>query len=239
MLAPYLRLPFAGVVWYQGEGNAWRGRHYRPQLAALLAKWRERFGRADLPFLIVQLPSFAGKDMDPDGEVWTDLREAQAQVADADDHSHLVVAVDLGDPKDIHPTSKRPLAERLAASALRHVHGRSNVLADPPRVTKTEPIPGGMAVEFDRAVALRSDAPSDFQLAETGGAFHAAKEVRQRLPQKLDVLAASGNPTELRYAWKNVAKTALRGPEGLPSPRSAPTRGRCRRTASFDKQTSL
>lgn len=231
MLAPYLRIPFSGVIWYQGESNAWRGWHYRPQLAALITDWRAHWGRPDLPFLVVQLPSFAGKDMGPNDPVWTDMREAQALVAQETDNVNLVVALDLGDPHDIHPTAKRPIAERLAAAALRHVHGREDVVADPPRVVKTEPVPGGMAIEFDRPVRLAAKGASDFQLAEGDGAFQTAREVRQPAPEKIEALAATGHPTQVRYAWKNVAQAALGGPEGLPV---APFRTDSRPTLSTD-----
>jgi hypothetical protein len=56
---------------------------------------------------------------------------------------------------------------------------------------------------------------SDFQPAESDQPFATAKEVRQPKSDTLEVMAAAGNPTELRYAWKNVVKAALHGPEGL------------------------
>ncbi len=215
MVVPYLDLPVTGVAWYQGESNAWRGWHYRRQLAALVADWRQRFGQPSLPFLLVQLPLFAGKDMDPEAPIWSDLREAQAQVAEADKNVHLIVTLDCGDAKDIHPRAKRPVAERLTAAALAHIYKKPGVVADPPRVVKSEPIPGGMAVVFDRAVEFVPGGERDFQLAESGRPFAAAKEVRHPAPERLEILAASGNPTELRYGWKNVVKAALHGPEGL------------------------
>lgn len=215
MVAPYLDFPLAGVAWYQGESNAWRGWHYRHQLRALISDWRERFGSPKLPFLIVQLPSFGGKKMDHNAPVWAELREAQAQVAADMDGAELVVALDHGDPMNIHPPAKRPVAERMVRSALRHVHGRGDIVADPPRVVKSRAIPGGISVTFDRPVALQPEAVSDFQLAESDQPFATAKEVRQPKSDTLEVMAAAGNPTELRYAWKNVVKAALHGPEGL------------------------
>lgn len=215
MVVPYLGVPVSGVAWYQGESNAWRGWHYRRQLRALIDDWRARFANPKLPFLVIQLPSFGGKQMDHNAPIWSDLREAQAAVAGETDHAHLVVSLDHGDPIEIHPTAKRPVAERMLKAALRHVYGRTDIVADPPRVVKTAAIPGGVSVHFDRAVTLEEDGTPDFQLAEPGQPFVAAKEVRQPKPDTLEVMAAAGNPAELRYAWRNVVRAALHGPEGL------------------------
>ncbi|MBW7461297.1 sialate O-acetylesterase, partial [Paenibacillus sepulcri] len=67
-VAPYA---IRGVLWYQGEANANRAEAvlYRELLTGLIANWREAWDSPELPFLIVQLSSFAWLG-NPDGEIW-------------------------------------------------------------------------------------------------------------------------------------------------------------------------
>ena len=45
--------------------------------------------------------------------LWSDVREAQRKTAEADPHAALVVTVDIGDPKNLHPTNKQEIGRRL------------------------------------------------------------------------------------------------------------------------------
>ena len=92
---------------------------------------RTSFDRPDLPFLFVQLPGFiehrGGKDrrLDMDAAalaalhqptqagMWTDVREAQLNVWRSVPHTGMAVTIDIGEPYDIHPKLKEPVADRL------------------------------------------------------------------------------------------------------------------------------
>lgn len=217
MIAPLARFPVTGFVWYQGESNAWRGWHYRAQLEALVNAWRETFPRETEPFIVVQLPRYSNK-MDPSAAIWTDLREAQAQVAETLPGVQLAVTLDTGELADIHPAAKRPVAERIARLALRHVYGRTEIVADAPRLVSSKPIPGGLRLVFDRPVEAGPSAVEDFQLAAGDAPFTQAGSILRQGPETLDILArdAAAQPDHVRYAWKNYVKAVLTGPEGLP-----------------------
>lgn len=118
LVAPLAGLPLAGVIWYQGESNVGRASAYGPAFRRHIADWRRHFGRADLPFLFVQLASFLPLERNSlQGSPWAELRDAQRQALVLP-HTGMVVATDVGDANDIHPRNKRAVGERLAALAL-------------------------------------------------------------------------------------------------------------------------
>ncbi|HEY0946730.1 MAG TPA: sialate O-acetylesterase [Opitutaceae bacterium] len=218
MVAPYTRLPVTGFLWYQGESNGWRAWHYRHLLAGLIEDWRSRFPRAQEPFLVVQLPRYAltGK-MEPTGVEWAELRAVQADVAVSTPDTYVAVTIDTGPFGEIHPTTKRPVGDRLSRLALAKVYGRQDIVAEAPRLVSAKPIPGGLRLTFDRAVELRDNPAQDLLVATDDGPFQAPASVRQTAMNRLEVLAAPPlQPTQVRYAWKNFPKATLFDPEGLP-----------------------
>lgn len=218
MVAPYVKFSVKGFLWYQGEANGWRGWHYERQLTAMINDWRARFPGTTEPFFIVQLTAWAGKNMDPNAAIWTDLREAQSNVARNMDAVHTAVTIDLGDKEEIHPRQKRPVAERLAKLALRYLYGCKDIVADPPQPVAFTPIDGGVRVTFDRPVTLEPGGESDFQIASGESDFRNATAVSLHSPTELDILGAApngANPVAVRYAWRNYVKAPLKGPDGL------------------------
>ena len=117
MVAPLYGLNIAGVIWYQGESNTGRANAYAPLLKGLIKDWREVFGKA-LPVIIVQLPNFGQDAPSASGSGWAQLRHAQWLAVKDDRFAGLVPTIDVGDPKDIHPTDKTAVAKRAAQVAL-------------------------------------------------------------------------------------------------------------------------
>lgn len=120
-------LPIRGVIWYQGEADAmfaW-GYIYREYLEKLISSYRKHFGRADLPFLVVEIPYYGNN------HIWSDLRDSQKFVAGKMDHVHLTSILDLGDLKDIHPPRKAELGARLILTAERFVYGKDLIATGP------------------------------------------------------------------------------------------------------------
>ena len=128
-IAPVAPFAASGVVWYQGEGNTQKPRapYYDDILRGLLTSWRNAWSTPELPFIIVQLPQFVpGLNND-----WPMVREKQFEVAQEDPHTGLVTTIDLGDPNDIHPRDKKPVAERVTRLALSLAYGQSGVATGP------------------------------------------------------------------------------------------------------------
>ncbi|MBB6732200.1 sialate O-acetylesterase [Cohnella zeiphila] len=216
-VAPYA---IRGVLWYQGESNAHPGKAplYRHLLVALIGAWREAWQDPDLPFLIVQLAGFAPADA-PHGDAWSLVREAQSDVAREVPHVSLVVTLDCGEQRDIHPIDKRTVAERLALAARADVYGQP--------VRASGPAWLGPAFEGDTArlgfdpggePPAESDDPlAGFEICGDDRRFVPAEArfregaVQVRSPEV-------GRPVAVRYAWGNWPAYSIFGRNGIPAP---------------------
>ncbi len=109
MIHPLGVLSVRGAIWYQGESDSGRPDAYRVLFPRLLETLRGRFGDDRLPLFAVQLPGFRQP-------TWPAFRAAQRELAEdpALQPTGLAIAIDTGDPDDVHPTRKGPVAERLA-----------------------------------------------------------------------------------------------------------------------------
>lgn len=139
MIAPLRGTRLAGVIWYQGENNTRRNNPraaYRRQLQALLASWRARFN-ARLPFVIVQLAPFGPLSDVPGENNWSEVREAQRQVALADPLAEMVTTVDVGERLDIHPPIKKPVGLRAAAALSHLIYGADTEVLGPQPMNAT------------------------------------------------------------------------------------------------------
>ena len=105
MINPLLPYALRGALWYQGESNADRPAEYHALFTAMITAWRAHFGQADLPFFWVNLADFK-RPADLTGRSWAFLREAQTRTL-ALANTGQALAIDLGDPHEIHPTNKQ------------------------------------------------------------------------------------------------------------------------------------
>ena len=118
-----------GILWYQGESDAGTDADaatYARRFGQALAAWREALGDPELPVLTVQLNRVYNPP-DPDADRrWSQVRDAQRQVARQTPGIAVVPALDLPLSDHIHtsPAGNMLLGERLAQAALGLVYGR-------------------------------------------------------------------------------------------------------------------
>ncbi len=105
MMAPLQPYALRGFLWYQGESNWAQPGEYADLFPAMIRAWRAGFGLGDAPFYFVQLAAYSQGD-DPTHRGWAYLREAQTRAL-ALPAVAMVTAIDIGDPKDIHPRNKQ------------------------------------------------------------------------------------------------------------------------------------
>ena len=142
MIAPIAGYALRGFVWYQGETNTAYGEHYRDVLTALITSWRAAWGQGDAPFLVVQLPNFRNT------RFWPDLRAGQAAVARELPNVGLAVTIDVGNPKDIHPSQKQIVGQRFGGSIARKLaHGHDVPHSGP--TFRAMHVVGDVRIEFD------------------------------------------------------------------------------------------
>ena len=118
MIHPILNYTIKGAIWYQGESNAGQAYKYRTLFPLMIQNWREDWKQGDFPFLFVQLAPFQAVNTSPGDSTWAELREAQSMTLKLPNTGQAIIT-DLGDEKDIHPTPKQPVGERLALIARR------------------------------------------------------------------------------------------------------------------------
>ena len=188
MIAPLIRFPIRGVIWYQGESNGGRGLQYRNLFPALIGDWRARWGR-DFPFLYVQIAPYRGAD--------PAIREAQLLTALRVPDTALTVITDAGDATNIHPSHKRPVGERLALAARALAYGEK-IEYSGPLIESANPEDGKIVVKFTHAGGLnaKGGAVTGFQIAGSAG-----------IP----------NPQYVRYGWAPVPDGNLFNSSGLPA----------------------
>lgn len=221
MIHPLQPFPIKGVIWYQGESNAYeyRALRYRDQFAALIRSWRQERAQPQLPFLWVQLANFqAGSDK---GELspWAQLRESQSRTL-ALPATAQAVTIDIGTPGDIHPTNKQDVGHRLALAA-RHVAYGERLVYSAPVFVQAEFGQHAVGLRFDpmgSALAVRGgDAQlRGFSVAGADRRFHPAQA---RIDGERVVVESAqvAQPQAVRYAWsENPAEANLVNREQLP-----------------------
>ena len=126
--------PFAvkGAIWYQGEANMGNDIGLYPvKKRALIETWRELFSGGDFPFYFVQLAGFQKSKNDPEGgDGFAPMREAQLRCLEIQ-NTGMAVAVDIGNPYDIHPKNKQDVGFRLAQIALHRDYNKEIVRSGP------------------------------------------------------------------------------------------------------------
>lgn len=214
MIAPLQPGAMRGIIWYQGEGNVERAAEYAELFPAMIRGWRENWGDDSLPFYFVQIPNYA--DNNPGGRQWARLREAQTKALELP-ATGMAVAIDIGDPQNLHPTAKMELGRRLALLAKVDAY---HVPGDP-----SGPIYAGhtregttLRVRFTHAgtgIVAHQRPPQALEIAGADRIFHAGTGRIER-----DTLVVSSplvkEPVAVRYAWSNAPAANLYSGAGLP-----------------------
>jgi sialate O-acetylesterase len=218
MLAPLLPYAIKGAIWYQGESNTGRAGEYRSLLTALIQSWRNDWHVGNFPFLIVQLAPYMAIDSDPRESGWAELREAQAQVAREVGNGGLAVITDVGDPKDIHPTQKKPVGERLALAARKVAYGEK-IVASGPTLRSATALGGKIVVRFDnvgKGLRVQGERLTGFAIAGKDERFVNADAVLDG--DRVVVSSASvPAPAYVRFGWANHPVVNLWNADGLPA----------------------
>ena len=219
-LAPYA---LSGVVWYQGESNTGHPAPYADYLKKMIGCWRDLWHDQQMPFVIVQLANYDGRQQsgfprpitpqtEPMNSGWAQLREAQRIVAKADPRTELAVINDLGETVDIHPLRKKEVAERIGIGFDRLVYHHKVALS--PEVIAAVIKEGQVILTLDQPI--QEGNLYEFEVAGKDGIFHNVAAQGAKNTVLLDCTSISA-PTAVRYAWKdNPLKANVRSLSGLP-----------------------
>lgn len=215
MINPLTVMPVAGVFWYQGCANVGNAEQYEKCFKNMICGWRESFGNPELPFYFVQLAGFQQPVLVQPESEWALLRQAQANVSELP-HTGMAVAVDLGNPVDIHPVNKQEVARRLGLLALDKTYGRPQACSAPECVdVKIDK--DAVVLTFDGAVRAEGGAVTGFIIKDAEGNWAYADA---RLTDGGKVRLSSPlirKPVAARYNWADYPGGNLTGVvSGLP-----------------------
>lgn len=212
MLYPLHTMPVKGVLWYQGCANVGRDAQYSVLFKRLINDWRTLWGNEQLPFYFVQLAGYLQpKLIQPDSQ-WAALRQAQADALELD-NTAMAVAIDIGNPDDIHPKNKQEVARRLSLIALRHTYGRGEVICEAPKPVSLGAAGNDALVKFDNEVKADGAAPQGF-IALVGGQW--VRPEAKIVDHNVVRLTAGGKIEQVKYNWADYPDGNLRGITGLP-----------------------
>ncbi|MCR4791329.1 MAG: hypothetical protein K5871_01120 [Lachnospiraceae bacterium] len=120
MTAPCTPYPVEGILWYQGESDAFMTDEYVEFTKLQVDGYRRLWGDENIPYILAQLPNFtdgfAPSAIDEHG--WNDFREAQKKITEAVPGTYMSVNMDAGEDNDLHPMNKLSVGTRLADIAL-------------------------------------------------------------------------------------------------------------------------
>ena len=225
-LAPYA---INGIVWYQGESNTGNPAPYADYLKKLMGCWRDRWQDPKMPFVIVQLANYDGRQQSgfprpitpqtaPMNSGWAQLREAQRTAAKADPRTELAVINDLGETVDIHPLRKKEVAERVALCFDRLIYNNKVNLA--PEVIAAEVQEGKIVLTLDQPIQAGDLYEFEAAAADGDKVFQNVKATAE--DNRITLILPEGfHPMStvyaVRYAWKDNPATAnVRSLTGLP-----------------------
>lgn len=219
MVAPLLRLPLTGYLWYQGESNVGRAHEYQELFTTMIQAWRDEWHDSPRPFYFVQIAPFNYlRDESAQPGQAPALRDAQRRSL-CEPASGMAVISDIGNIEDIHPTNKRDVGKRLALWALNDIYEQPCQASGP---LFRECIAEGdqLRVRFDAVgeglATSDGNAPNWFELSGDGEHWIEAEAVIDGD----DVLVHAASlkaPTAVRMGWKDVAEPNLVNRAGLPA----------------------
>ena len=213
MISPLRLMPVRGVLWYQGCANVARAGQYEPLFQSLIRNWRSIWGE-NMPFYFVQLAGFMQqRNVQPESQ-WAALRNSQAKALTLP-NTGMAVAIDLGNPADIHPTDKQEVARRLGLLALNRTYGHKQTDAAPVCIA-SKAKGNTLELKFDGPLTSEAGVLTGFIVGDASGKF-AYANASLTAPDTV-VLSSPliGSPTVARYNWADCPGGNLTGTTGLP-----------------------
>jgi len=213
MIYPVVCYGIKGCIWYQGEENVGDAQRYPGMFTDMITSWRTAFNQ-DFPFYYVQIApyGYGGKQFSKAAE----LREAQGCVEKVVPKTGMVVTLDLGEPKNIHPARKQEVGIRLANMALSETYQKN--------IPCKFPVPETVKCKGDSVVLTFANVYGgltgkgdhhEFELSSDGKSYSPANI---RISGDHITIFSKGvtKPHYVRYCWGDAGKGTIFNSEELP-----------------------
>lgn len=218
--SPIQKYTVKGIIYYQGCSNV--GYHtddYARRLGILVEQWRKAFGCGEIPFYFVEIaPYWYNNANGTDAAL---LREQQYIASTKIKNCGLIGNNDGAykwEMKQIHPSQKRKVGERLAFYALSETYGIKGLIYKNPSLDNITMNGSEVCVKLrntDHGIYPLYGIEG-FEIAGTDGKFHPAAA---RYDWHDGIILSSPNvhkPVEVRYCFKNFQLGTARNQGGLP-----------------------
>jgi len=217
MIAPLVPYAIAGSIWYQGESNCGRAQQYRTLFPGMIESWRTAWNMPAMPFYFVQIAPY--KYGVPNGAMYPELCEAQTLTLKLP-NTGMAVINDVGNVKNIHPTNKKAVGDRLALWALAKIYGKKDLVFSGPLYKEAKVEGDKIRISFDNVggglVARDGKDLNWFTICGEDQKFEEAKAV---IDGNTVVVSSEkvAKPVAVRFAWHETAEPNLMNKEGLPA----------------------
>ncbi|NDW08570.1 sialate O-acetylesterase [Dysgonomonas sp. 520] len=215
-LHPLINYTIKGFLWYQGESNRDNPELYEKLHPAFVKNIRNKWNIGDFPFYYVQIAPHGYND--PDGFQAAKLREIQFKNMKEIPNSGMVVTMDIGEEKCIHPAKKQEVGNRLAYWALSGTYNRKGFGYAPAEYKSMEIKEGKIILTFNytssRCVTPISTNLENFEIAGNDRVFYPAKAY----VSSGKVIVSSEKvpePVAARYGFRNYVKGNLKDDSDL------------------------
>ena len=217
---PILNSTVKGILFYQGCSNVGDpDGQYTQRLADLVAQWRRDFKQGDIPFYFVEIAPYWYDDAD--GTNAAVLREQQYKASKLIKNCGFIGNNDgayAWEMKQIHPSQKRKVGERLAYRALTDTYGVKGLISKNPTFES-------LTVNGNEVIVKLSNTDGGiyplygiqgFEVAGADGKFHRAAA---RYDWHDGIIVSSEKvavPRAVRYCFRNFMLGNARNQGGLP-----------------------
>jgi sialate O-acetylesterase len=221
-VAPVVGYGIKGTAWIQGEQDRSNGlpAYYAGRFQALIKGWRKVWGQGDFPFYYVQLANYGTKQTSPTEEASSaEIREAQ-RLALQLPNTAMAVAIDIGDPGNLHFPDKHSAGVRLSLPALALDYGKTGLEYSGPLYHSME-IRGSKAylvfTHTGSGMMGKGGTLQGFAMASSGGDWVWADATDIHGDTVIVSSTKVPAPAKVRYAWGANPIGNLYNNEGLPA----------------------
>jgi sialate O-acetylesterase len=223
MIHPLIGYTIKGAIWYQGETNYDRPDQYEKVFPAMVKLWRDEWGQGNFPFYFAQIAPFAYSSLPQttQNEKLNSayLRDAQRKSLDVIPASGMIVLLDAGEEKSIHPADKEIVGKRFAYYALGETYGKkgfayqspifdSLIVKDSVATVRFKYAPNGLT-SFGKPI-------TQFEIAGADKKFYPAQATISRGMIQLTTPQVPA-PVAVRYAFRDFVVGELFSTEGYPT----------------------
>jgi sialate O-acetylesterase len=213
-IKPLLPFPIKGVLWYQGESNSLekeRVEEYKDLLHLMIDDYRAGWKQPAMPFYWVQLSSIDTTNYK--SRYWPQFRDEQRKLLKELKAGGMAVSSDVGFKKDVHPTNKKFVGERLARWALKNEYGKN--------ILPSGPLPVSAKFEKEKVIIRFEYAGEHLKTADgkavRGFSLDGVTEVEAKVQDSLIVIPVKGKPVHVYYGWKPYTDANLVNEANLPA----------------------